>query len=134
MENTVRRVRGPSSSRSLAMIVNGNCVTVDYILFDVVRARCADLGLAVGDTLHVTGRTTLHIALRTARGTMCTLEREFAHFIVVTDATVSCERPGMRADDRKSRRPTVASRSTRSNKLSARGPTHPDRTLALVTP
>jgi hypothetical protein len=115
------------------MIVNGNCVTVDYILFDVVRARCADLGLAVGDTLRVTGRTVLHIALRTARGTICMLEREFAHFIVVTDAPAACRRPGLRADNRSSRRPTVASRSATTNKLPAGAPTNPGRTLALVT-
>ena len=75
------------NARSLAMVVSGNCVRVTGVLFDIVRARCADLGLAVGDTIRVTARTDVHIALRTARGTIALLERELAQFIVVGDAT-----------------------------------------------
>ena len=83
----MRGINGAASARSLAMVVIGNCVTVNGILFDVVRARCADLGLAVGETVRVIGRTSVHIVLRTARGAVAMLERELAQFIVVGDAT-----------------------------------------------
>ena len=80
-------------ARSLAMVVSGNCVRVDGILFDVVRARCADLGLAVGDLVRVTGRTAVHLALQTTRGTVAVIERELAQFIAVGDATPARRRP-----------------------------------------
>jgi hypothetical protein len=74
------------NARSLAMVVSGKCVEVTCVLFDIVRARCADLGLAVGDTIRVIGRTDVHVALKTARGTIALVEREIAQFIVVGDA------------------------------------------------
>ena len=81
------QVNQTTSARSLAMVVSGNCVRLDGILFDVVRARCADLGLAVGDLVRVTGRTAVHMALQTTRGTVALIERELAQFISVGDAS-----------------------------------------------
>lgn len=86
MLQTLKRV----NARSLAMVVTGKCVTLGGILFDVVRARCADLGLAVGDTVFVTGQTEEHLALRTTRGTTAMIERELAQFIAVRDTLRPC--------------------------------------------
>ena len=83
-------IKKGTNARSLAMVVTGKCVTLGGILFDVVRARCADLGLAVGDTVRVTGRTEAHLALRTTRGTTAMIERELAQFIAVRDALRPC--------------------------------------------
>lgn len=73
------------SARSLAMAMGGNCVKVTGVLFDIVRARCAEIGLAVGDTIRVVGRTDAHVVVRTTRGKKARLEREIAQFIVVTE-------------------------------------------------
>lgn len=82
----MRPVDIAAGARSLAMIVSGRYVKVHGILFDVVRDRCADAGLGVGDTVQVLGRSDLHILIRNARGALTLLERELAQFIVVGGA------------------------------------------------
>ena len=88
----MRPINIAASARSLAMIVSGRYVKVDGILFDVVRDRCADAGLGVGDIIQVMGRSDLHILIRNARGALTMLERELAQFIVVGDAPVPSRR------------------------------------------
>lgn len=72
-----------ATSRSLANSVSGDLVQVEHILFEGLRARCADLGINAGDHLHCRSVTPTALVLETTTGRMVAIEREWAQFIQV---------------------------------------------------
>jgi hypothetical protein len=70
-------------SRSLAHSVSGDLVQVEHILFEGLRARCADLGINEGDRLHCRSVSQNALVLETPTGRMVAIEREWAQFIQV---------------------------------------------------
>jgi hypothetical protein len=73
----------PAHVRSLAVAAPGELVKVEIILFDALRARCAELGITAGDTLRCRSITHSLMTFETARGRTVALEREWARFIQI---------------------------------------------------
>ena len=69
--------------RSLAFATPGELVKVEIILFDALRARCAELGIAAGDTLRCRSINHSLMTFETSRGRTVALEREWARFIQI---------------------------------------------------
>lgn len=101
-------------SRSLATVGVGEPVLVEHVLFDVVRSRCATLGVAAGDIIWVLACTADDVRLRTARGASVVLERALTHFVgvVTPPSTIVQEElpltPTRRHDEEERRRAIAA--------------------------
>lgn len=77
---SIRRFARP---RSLADASLDEKVRIRDIYFDVVRQRCSNSGLRVGDTVRVARQTTHELVLTMDGRTPVTLDRFFACFVEI---------------------------------------------------
>ena len=66
---------------SLARTAPGQTVQVQDILFDLVRTRCTDAGVKLGDLVTCTSNRNGQVGLRFADGRSASLERHYAWFV-----------------------------------------------------
>lgn len=66
---------------SLAGARAGDEVRVEDIVLDLVRTRCFDVGIAVGDRLRIRGRSGREVVARTADGRTVRLPQPYALFV-----------------------------------------------------
>ncbi len=69
--------------RSLATSATGDLVQIEHILFEGLRARCADLGINEGERLHCRSASPTVLVFETRTGRIVALERDWARFIQV---------------------------------------------------
>jgi hypothetical protein len=75
-------------SRSLVHSASGDLVQVEHILFEGLRAHCADLGISEGDRLRCRSVTPTALVLETPAGRVVAIEREWAQFIQVGSPSI----------------------------------------------
>lgn len=68
---------------SLAGASVGDEVLVERILLDIVRSRCHDCGISVGDRLRVEERSGGEIVVRNSRGRSASLPGSYAFYVYV---------------------------------------------------
>lgn len=73
--------------RSLDDVAAGESGLVYHILFDLVRARCHELGIRPGLRLSCVGKTPEEVRLRLPDGSEIELERHYAHFVQMVGPT-----------------------------------------------
>ena len=76
----------PETTASLDLIAPGDTVTVDRILFDAIRGRCREQGVAEGTRLSCRTADRDRVVVETADGRAVPCERSLARFIAVTRA------------------------------------------------
>jgi hypothetical protein len=69
--------------RSLATSAVGDQVRVELILFEGLRAHCAQIGIREGDRLRCCSVTPATLVFETSAGTLVALEQKWACFIQV---------------------------------------------------
>ncbi len=85
-------VVGPGT-RSLHSIAPGERARISTILFDRLRAECAQLGLQPGRHIRCRAATPDWLILETEDGRRVRLERGWARFVEITDANAGAEAP-----------------------------------------
>lgn len=85
----------PSSPEAVSLdtVRHAEPVLIRSILFDLVRARCARLGIAEGDVVRVRATRTRELVLETDDHRTIALERDAARFIQVTPTRRHYRRP-----------------------------------------
>lgn len=89
-EQALRMDRGSTREdgiRSLEDVAPGEAGVVYHILFELVRARCHELGIRPGVRLSCVGKTPDEIRLGLPEGREVDLERHYAHFVQMVGAT-----------------------------------------------
>lgn len=89
-EQALRMDRGSTREdgiRSLEDVAPGEAGVVYHILFELVRARCHELGIRPGVRLSCVGKTPDEIRLGLAGGREVDLERHYAHFVQMVGPT-----------------------------------------------
>ena len=71
--------------RSLAEVTSDEVVTVRRILFECIRARCAELGVEEGDFVRVGDDGARTLTLRRPDGRIVRCPQELARFVEVQD-------------------------------------------------
>lgn len=74
----------PVTPTSLAGARAGDELRVEDIVLELVRTRCFDVGIAVGDRLRVRGRSGREVVARTADGRTVRLPQPYAFFVRVS--------------------------------------------------
>ena len=69
--------------RSLATSAVGDLVQVELILFEGLRAHCAEIGIHEGDRLRCCSVTPATLVFETPSGSLVALEQKWARFIQV---------------------------------------------------
>jgi hypothetical protein len=79
-------MNGMEHATSLLDVAPGETVEVDLVLFDTLRAHCAELGVRQGCRLTRLGGDVSNISLRGEDGTVVDCPARLARFIEVTRA------------------------------------------------
>lgn len=77
------QARARAAASSLAAARAGEKIAIRRILFDELRALCADLDLHEGDVVRCRTGASSRMSLETAGGRVVLLERDWARFIQV---------------------------------------------------